>query len=350
MPQPPLRDVCDPLLPRPVTEVLRDTPGRLAPAAPGTAPALRYPYLERLLIGLPLCVGIITVVWLLEQASGGLAAWCAALAGAFLYIARPMPDEEPMDSLRFAGVLGLGYFMPWSVWAAGMSAVFGSVTASVGFLHVVLLFFFVLRGGGRVRAGVPRDRCVTVDELEHTERDVLRRVQRLIDEVEEGGRVLAPHYDPTETLISLRAWEWTLADRMRRTSELARRLDEVESAEVRRALHAGTDVVAHAREKDERTVARVEQRLRSVREAVRAHRDLERLGARAHSTDAYADLLAHVEGAREASPTDPVGADDDPGLIAARETLRLRIRDADTAGDWLAKALRAERGERTDRA
>lgn len=335
----------DPLLPERVLEALRKHPEPLAPAAPGTEPAVRYPYRERLLVGVPLCAGILTVAWLLERSAGGGAAWFATLAGAFLYIAVPMPDEGWGESLRSTAVFGFGYLMPWSLWAGGMSGPLGSMTASTGLLHVLFLVVFVLRGSGPVRAVVPRDRCVMKDELAHEERDRLDRLRRLIEEVEEAGRVLAPHYDPAETLGALREWEWTLADRMRRTSALALEVGAVESEEVRRAMRSRADAVEHARRKDERAVRRIEGRLRPVREALRVHRDLERLGGAVHSTDGYADLLARTDG--PADPPGPASAANDPGLAAAREALRARTAEAAESGAWLARALRTEKS--TDR-
>ncbi|MFL1381085.1 hypothetical protein [Nocardiopsis protaetiae] len=334
----------DPLLPARVLEIVRKNPDRLAPAAPGTGPAVRHPYLERLLVGVPLCAGIITAAGLLEQNVGGVAAWSAAVVGAFLYVARPMPDESLGTSLRGAGVLGVGYLFPWSVWAAGMAGQFGSVTASTGLLHILLLVLFVLFGGAPVRAAVPRDRYVAADELAGEEKRRLERIRKVIADVEEAGRALAPHYDPAETLGALREWEWILADRMRRTSALAREVGSVESAEMRRVMRSRADVVAHARKKDERTVQRIQGGLRPVREALRVHRDLERMGARAHDTDPYADLLARTEGA--AGPPVPSGTGD-PGLSAVREALRARAAEAAESGSWLVRALRTERTERS---
>lgn len=330
----------DPLLPEQVLEILRKSPGRLAPAPAGTAPGVRHPYPERLLVGVPVCAGTITLAWLVEQSAGGGAAWLAALAGAFLYIARPMPDEGVWKSLRTAGILGLGYLFPWSVWAGAMSGPLGSMAASTGLLHLLLLVVFLL-GGEPERAVVPRGRYVAADELSGEEERRLARIAGLIADVEEAGRVLAPHYDPAETLGALREWEWVLADRMRRTSALAREVASVESAQVRRAMRSRADVVANARRRDERTVQRIEGRLRPVREALRVHRDLERLGGGVHDTGGYADLLARTGG--PADPPAPAEAAGDPGLAAAREALRARTAEAAESGAWLAEAVRRDR-------
>lgn len=212
-------------------------------------------------------------------------------------------------------------------------------------------YFFLLEATNvGVTHVIGRDRLVSLADLGDAERARLSRVRAVREQVEEAQRLLAPAFDGTLVLVTLREQEWTLATRMKEMAPLAAEVDHLDAEaatdRVRQALRPQAEVVAAARKADEAVVERIEEYARPVERAILAHREWEQIQQLTDNSDAYAGLLARAEAGRPAD--DLAGAHDldgDLALEAARQAREELTTQAVGANTWLLNALHGDQAQ-----
>ncbi|MGK5555230.1 hypothetical protein ACSNOI_26795 [Actinomadura kijaniata] len=180
-----------------------------------------------------------------------------------------------------------------------------------------------------------RDRYLMPEELDEDARALLARVQRAIDTVRDSEVNREGMLDAVDNAVTLPRQEWEIAQVLARQSRLRAEQGEATLPEVRaalRPLQEKLDLSVEAVTRRVEALERYAERTRAADEALRAHRQLEALTARAHE---YDELLADTVRDDLAVPAiERLTAQSD----ALVDTLRARLTEAAEAGDELPPA------------
>ncbi|WP_026413097.1 hypothetical protein [Actinomadura oligospora] len=336
--------VFDPTLPSRMLADLESGSGALVLEEPGTPPSSHRFLRQRALSGTATMGVVLAVVATLAQ----VADWWLVLPVAAIgpMALQPWNAIDRRNSPTDWRVLRLAWG-PLISWLAPLgTGGLGAWAACQIWPH----YFFLLEATDvGVTHVMGRDRLVSLADLGDAERARLSRVRAVREQVEEAQRLLAPAFDGTLVLMTLREQEWMLATRMGEMAPLAAEVDHLDVAaatdRVRQAMRPQAEVVAAARRADEAVIERIEEYARPVERAILAHREWEQIQQLADNTDAYPGLLARAEAGGTAD--DLAGApalDRDFGLEAARLAREDLTTQAVGANAWLLKALRGDQG------
>lgn len=338
--------VFDPTLPAAVLADLGSGSGSLLVAEPGTPPRSRRFRRQRALSGVATLCVLGTVIVMLDQKAGSWWAWQAALIGSLAYLPWNAADRRSNSNDLVARCAVMLFPWAWFPDPAGLVV--------CALLQLLIYGSFVAEDGtGGVTHVVGADRLVSLADLGEIERARLSQVRVVRGRIEEAQRLLAPAFDGTLVLMTLREEEWRLAVRMREMAPLAAEVDrlntEAATDRVRQALRPQAEVVAAARKNDKTVIKRIEQYVRPVDGAIRAHREWEQIQRLADSTDSYAGLLARTEAEGTTDGLDGVhDLDGDLTLEAARQAREELTAVAMEANAWLLNALRSSESRYTD--
>ncbi|MEV5576408.1 hypothetical protein AB0L06_40800 [Spirillospora sp. NPDC052269] len=313
--------------------------GALLLDEPGTPPGSHRFLRQRALSGtVTLCVVLAVVVTLNQLASWW---WVLPAAAVGPMALQPWNTTDRRNSPTNWKMLRLAWG-PLISWLAPLGS--GALIAWV-ICQIWPYYFFLLEATGvGTTHVVGRDRVVFLADLGDTDRARLSRVRAVREQVEEAQRLLAPAFDGTLVLMTLREQEWMLATRMKEMAPLAAEVDRLDAEaatdRVRQALRPQAKVVAAARRADEAVIKRIEEYARPVERAVRAHREWEQIQQLTDNTDAYAGLLARTMAERAADDlTETRDLAGDLGLEAARQAREELTAQAVGANTWLLNAL-----------
>lgn len=337
--------VFDPTLPTAMFTDLSSGSGSLIIAEPGTSPRSHRFGRRRALSGAATLCVLGTVIVTLDQVAGTWWAWPAALIGSLAYLPWDAADRRSNSDTWWGAAPML---FPWALFPDPA----GLIVCAV--LQLLVYGGFVAEGRGGVTHVVGRDRLVSLADLGQVERARLSRVRAVCGLVEEAQRLLAPAFDGTLVLMTLREEEWRFAARMRKMAQLAAEVDrlnaEAAADRVRQALSPQAEVMAAARRDDKAVIKCIEQYVRPVEGAIRAHREWEQIQRLADRTDSYTGLLARTE---VEGITDGLAGvhdlDGDLALEAARQACEELTAVAMAANTWLLDALRSSEGRRPSR-
>ncbi|MFI6523042.1 hypothetical protein ACIBF1_46325 [Spirillospora sp. NPDC050679] len=183
-----------------------------------------------------------------------------------------------------------------------------------------------------------RDRYLVPEDLDEPARELLGRVQAAVDAVRDSAVNREGMLDAVDNAVTLPRQEWEIAQVLARQSRLrgeqeeagATGIPEVEAA--LEPLRAKLEVSVEAVTRRVEALERYAEHTRAADEALRAHRQLEVLAARAHE---YDELLADTVRDDLALPAiERLTAQSD----ALARTLRTRLTEAAEAGDELPPA------------
>lgn len=143
-----------------------------------------------------------------------------------------------------------------------------------------------------------RDRYLLPEDFDEEAKALLARAQQALRTVQESQVNREGLLDAADNAVTLPRQEWEIAQALARQSRLRRRERELEAAAVPelaaalRPLHRKLELSVQAVTRRVEALERYAERVRAADEALRAHRQLERLAARSHEYDeALADAV-----------------------------------------------------------
>ncbi|GAA3949996.1 hypothetical protein GCM10023085_35670 [Actinomadura viridis] len=256
---------------------------------------------------------------------------------------RPVADptlRAELDTL-VARRRPLVWLAPLTVLAIGLLG--APVLGSLWLMGLAMMAILVALGSPAVSLDLQRarelarrrDRYLTPEDFDDDARELLARVQAAVDTVRDSEVNREGLLDSVDNAVTLPRQEWEIAQVLARQSRLRIEQDEAGSPslpEVSAALRPfreKLDLSVRAVTRRVEALERYAERTRAADEALRAHRRLEALQARAHE---YDDLLADTVRDDLALPAIERLTEQSDELV---RTLRSRLAEAAEAGGEL---------------
>ncbi|SEG62102.1 hypothetical protein SAMN04489712_107273 [Thermomonospora echinospora] len=258
----------------------------------------------------------------------------------------PRPVADPTLRAELDGIVAARRPPPWLIpllvvaLFAGGAAVLGPLwllyTAPAGITGAVgaRMVDDLVRARALSRR---RDRYLVPEDLDDDGRALLARAQQALTAVQESQVNREGMLDPVDNAVTLPRQEWEIAQALARQSRLRRRQHELaesagsipEVAAAMRPLHHKLELSVRAVTRRVEALERYAERARAADEALRAHRQLEKLAEGAHE---YDELLAETVRDDLALPVIERLAEQGEVLV---HVLRARLAEAAEAGGEL---------------